>query len=123
VEDRDRAVVPDLRQVGEAGPLEAPEGGIGPLLRGAGGGAGEGVHADPDQLALRLCDILGGRAQQGQWGAPGDEPAEIGRELAVQAEVEGAGDVTSRIRGAGPEVDDPLSGLDPRGEGRPVDRL
>ena len=37
-----------------------------------------------DELALSLSDLLGGFSQQGQRGTPGDEPAEVGRELAVE---------------------------------------
>ena len=46
------------------------------------------VDADADQLALRLGDALGGLAEQGERGAPRDQPAEVGREAAVEAEVE-----------------------------------
>ena len=85
-----RAVVADLGQVGEGGPLEPAQRPVGPLLRAAGGRGRGPVDADADQLALRLGDLLGGLAEQGQRGAPRDQPAEVGGELPVEAEVQGA---------------------------------
>ena len=70
------------------------------------------VDADPDELALRLRDLLGGLAEQGDRGAPGDQPAEVRREAAVEPEVERAGCVAGRERGPAAQVDDPLAGLD-----------
>ena len=44
--------------------------------------------------------------------APGDQPAEVRREPAVDAEVQGAGRVAGGEGGPVPQVDDPLAGLD-----------
>ena len=85
---------------------------VGPVLGAAGGLGGRAVDADPDQLALGLGDVLGGLAEQRHRGAPGDQPAQVGRERAVEAEVEGAGGVAGGERGAVAQVDDPLAGLD-----------
>ena len=93
--------------VGEASQLA-----VGPVLGPAGGVGRRAVDADADQLALRLGDVLGGLAEQGDGRAPGDQPAEVGREAAVETEVERAGRVAGGERGAVAQVDDPLAGLD-----------
>ena len=67
----------------------------------AGGARGGPVDADADQLALGLGDLLGGLAEQGERGAPGDQPAEVGRERAVEAEVQRAGRRGRRRRRSG----------------------
>ena len=102
----------DLLEVGEGAGRERRELPVGPVLGAAGGLGGRAVDADPDQLALGLGDVLGGLAEQGDRGAPGDQPAQVGRERAVEAEVEGAGCVAGGERGAVAQVDDPLAGLD-----------
>ena len=100
-----------------------PSGAVGPLLRRPGGGGGGPVDADPDQLALRLGDLLGGLAEQGQRGAPRDQPAQVGRELPVEAEVQRAGHVPGGERGAGAQVDQPLPRLQPAAQRGLVRRL
>ena len=54
----------------------------------------------------------GGLAEQGQRGAPRDQPAQVGGEAAVEPEVQRAGHVPGGERGAVPQVDHPLAGLD-----------
>ena len=112
VEDDDLAVVADLGEVGERRGGEGAQLAVGPVLRAAGGVGGGSVDADADQLALGLGDILGALAQEGDGGAPGDEPAEVRGEAAVEPEVERARGVPGREGGARAQVDDPLTGLD-----------
>ena len=50
----------------------------------AGGHRGGLLDADPDHVPLRLGDLLGGLAQQGDGGVVGQDPAQVGDELAVQ---------------------------------------
>ena len=84
-----------------------------PVLRGAGGGGGGPVDADPDQLALRLGDLLGGLAEQGDRGAPGDEPAQVGGERRRRGRSSACRARARRRRRCGAQVDHPLAGLDP----------
>ena len=78
----------------------------------SGGGRGGAVDADPHQFALGLGDLLGSVAQQGQRRAPGDQPAEVGGEAAVQVEAEGSGHVPGGERPPGTQVHYPFSGVD-----------
>ena len=88
VEHDDLAVVAHLGEVGE-GRRSGSSPALGRSSPRAAGGVGRGpVDADPDQLALRLGDLLGGLAEQGHRGAPRDQPAEVRRERAVEAEVQ-----------------------------------
>ena len=114
VEHDDLAVVSDLAELGEG---RRP--GSWPARRSvqssgfAGVVRGGAVDADPDQLALRLGDVVGGLTEQGDGGPPRDQPAEVGREATVEPEVEGAGRVAGSEGGAGAQVDDPLPRFDP----------
>ena len=112
VEHDHLAVVAHLGEVGEGRRGEGAEPAVAPVLGRAGGVCRGTVDADPDQLPLGRCDVLGVLAEQRERGAPGDQPAEVGREAAVEPEVEGAGRVPGREGGAGAQVDDPLAGLD-----------
>src|SRR5680860_331953 len=112
VEDDDVAVVADLYEVGEGGGGEAGQFAGRPGLRVAGGLCGRAIDADADQLALGAGDVVGGLAEQSDRGAPVDEPAQVGRECAVDAEVERARGVTGGERGAVAQVDHPLAGFD-----------
>ena len=84
----------------------------GPLLDRAGGLGGGPVDADAGELALRVGDLLGAVPEQRQRGAPGEDPAEVGREVAAALDVEGAGQVAAGEGGAAAQVDDPLAGFD-----------
>ena len=55
----------------------------------------------------------GGLAEQGHRGAPRDQPAQVGANLPVQAEVQRAGQVPGGERRAVAQVDHPLPGGDP----------
>ena len=113
VEDDHLAVAADPLEVGEgrrSGSVARLA--VGPVARPAGRVRRGPVDADPDQLALGLGDLVGGLAEQGQRGAPGDQPAEVGGEPAVEAEVQGAGGVAGGEGGPVAQVDDPLAGLD-----------
>jgi hypothetical protein len=69
-----------------------------------------GVEADAGQLAPCFQDLLGGVGEQGQRRARRDDPAQVGGEAAVQADVEGAQQVAGGERDPVAQVDDPLSG-------------
>ena len=113
VQDDHRTVTPDRFQGGEVRDgVAAQRPAAGPVIRVPGGGRGGSVDADPDQLALGLGDLLGSLAQQGQRRAPGDQPAQVGGEAAVQVEAERAGHVPGGESPAGPQVHHPLSRLD-----------
>ena len=116
VQDHHVAVVPDVGEVGEGGRREAGQLTVRPVLRRAGGVGGGTVDADADQLALGLGHDLRGLPEQGDRRAPGDQPAEVGREGAVETEVQGAACMPGRERGAVAQVDHPLAGLDPPAE-------
>ena len=92
-----------------------------PVLRAAGGRAGA-VDADAGQLALGLGHLLLGLAEQRHGRTPRHEPAEVGGELAVEAEVERALGVAGGERGAGAQVDEPLALLEALAQGLLVGR-
>ena len=77
------------------------------------GGGFRAVDADPDQFPLGPGDLLRCLAEQGQWRVPGNQPAQVGGEAAVQVEAERAGQVPGGERPAGAQVHHPLPGLDP----------
>ena len=79
----------------------------------AGGGAGEVVDADADQLPAGLGDLLGGLPDQGERGAVVIEPAQVGDEVGAQLEAERAGQVPGSERSAIQQVDHPLPCLHP----------
>ena len=116
-------MVPHLRQVGELGPLEAHQRAFRPVSRGPGGRGSGTVDSDADELALSLGHLLGALSEQGDGGSPRDEPAQVGRELAVDTEVEGARHEAGSKRGSGPQVHDPLTGVDPASQVFGVGRL
>ena len=67
VQDHHGTVMPDLRQVREVrNGVAAQRPAAGPVTRMPGGGRGQPVDADPDQLPLGLGDLLGRVAEQGQ---------------------------------------------------------
>jgi len=74
---------------------------------------GRPVDADAGQLSLGLGDLSGRLAEQGQRHAPGDEPAEVGGEAAVQAEAQRAGHMPGGERRARAHIDHPLAGVEP----------
>jgi hypothetical protein len=112
VHDGHGAVVAHLGQVGKRGPLEAGKFVIGPVVRPTSGRRGGTVDADPDELALGLGHLLGGLTQQRDGGSPRDESAQVGGELALDAEVEGARHEAGSESGAGAQVHHPLTGLE-----------
>ena len=86
---------------------------VGPLIGAAGGGGRGPVDADPDHFPLRHRDLLGGFAEQGDRGAPRDQPTQVGGERPVDSEVQRAGYVAGGERGTGPQIDQPLSVFEP----------
>ena len=117
VEDGDRTVVAHRGQPGEIRDRVAAQRlARGPRGRAAVGGGPRAVDADPHQFPLGLGDLLGGLAEQDQRGIPRDQPAQVGREAAVQVEAERSGQMPGGERPAGAQVDHPLPRLDPAAE-------
>ena len=113
VEDDDLAVVAHLGEVGEGRGRERAQ------LRRSLQSSGLPVacaagRSMPIRTSSRWASATSSAAlaEQRDRGAPGDEPAEVGREAAVEPEVERAGGVPGGERGAVAQVDDPLAGLD-----------
>ena len=115
VENDDLAMMTDLREVGERGSRERHPAGAddsrSPALRWR-AAAGRSI---PIRTSSRCAWATSSAVspQQGHRGAPVDEPADVGRERAVETEVQRAGRVAGRERGAVAQIDDPLAGLDP----------
>ena len=113
VEDDDRPVVADLGEVGEGGPREGARA-ASPPAQSAGlpvaCAAGRSMPMR-DQFPLGLGDLRPGCSPSRVSGVPQrDEPAEVGGEAAVQAEVERAGDVPGGERDPVAQVDHPFAG-------------
>ena len=83
--------------------------GAGPVGGAAGGVGGGPVDADPDQFALGFGHLLQSLAEQGDRRPPGDEPAQVGGEAAVEAEVQGASRVPGGEGDPVAQVDHPLA--------------
>src|ERR1022692_3377471 len=116
VQDGDRAVVAHSGQVSETRDGKGCQRlAARPFLRGAVGGAGEVIDADPGQVALGGGDLPGGVAEQGQRGSPRDQPAEVVREVGAVLEAQRSADVTGRARLAVAQIGDPFSGGDAEG--------
>jgi hypothetical protein len=115
VEDRPRSAVvmamgglPAGGQVGEGGDRVAARLVVaGERGDGLGRGAGRPFDADADQLPLGVSDLLGGAGEQGERGAPGDEPAEVGGELGPEGDGDRAVQVAGGEGTALAQVDDP----------------
>ena len=71
------------------------------------------VDADAREAALELGDLLLGRSEQGDWRAPGDQPAEVGDGVALDVEAQAPGEVLGGPEPALAQVDHPFTGLDP----------
>ncbi len=111
-------------QVGEGPPrVAAGAGRRGELADRAGCGTGGTVDPDPDELALRVGGLRRVLPDQGERGAPRDDPAEVGRELLPEGDPDAAGQVLGGIGGAVAQVHDPLAGGDALAEGVGVGRF
>jgi E1-E2 ATPase len=73
-----------------------------------------GADTDPRQFPLGLRHLPRCLAEQGERGAPGQDPAQVTGEAAVQGETECPGHETRRERDPVPQVDHPLAGRDRR---------
>ena len=81
VEDSDVGVVDLGGEGGEVGDAVAAQRGVvGQGVDVSGSGAGEVVNADAGEFASRLEDLVVVVADEGERGAPGVEPAEVGDE-------------------------------------------
>src|SRR5829696_465795 len=81
----------DVREVGEVRDAAGPHGGaLGQGANVADGGPGEIVDADADEFPSSVGDLVLVVRYEGQWGAPGVEPAEVGDEGARQFEAQRA---------------------------------